>query len=91
MVVSNEERLFNEALCARVKYLRNGRGVTAEEMAKALGVPAERYRKYEARSPLPQYLIERFSIIVGRDIEYVLTGNIRKGRLALVEKLAKPS
>jgi hypothetical protein len=48
---------------------------TAAQMATALGVPAERYRKYEYRSPLPHYLIERFALIVGRDVEYVLTGN----------------
>lgn len=43
-------------------------------MATALGVPAERYRKWEYRSPMPHYLFERFALIVGRDIEYVLTG-----------------
>lgn len=43
-------------------------------MATALGVPPDRYRKYEYRSPLPHYLIERFVLIVGRDIEFVLTG-----------------
>lgn len=76
MVINNEEALFNDALCARVHRLRNERGWTAQQMATALGVPAERYRKYEYRSPLPHYLMERFALIVGREIEYVLTGKV---------------
>ena len=76
MVIDNEEARFNDALCARVHRLRNERGWTAQQMATALGVPADRYRKYEYRSPLPHYLLERFALIVGRDIEYVLTGKI---------------
>lgn len=71
----SDEAAFTEALCARVHRLRNERGWTAQQMATALGVPPDRYRKYEYRSPLPHYLIERFALIVGRDIEYVLTGN----------------
>ena len=74
MGYQSEEAAFNEALCRRVHKLRNDRGWTAEQMATALGVPPERYRKYEYRSPLPQYLVERFALIVERDIEYVLTG-----------------
>lgn len=73
-MVENRELQFNERLCARVHRLRNERGWTAEQMATALGIPAERYRKYEYRSPLPHYLIEQFAVIVGRDIEYILTG-----------------
>lgn len=72
----NEEAQFNEALIARTHRLRNERGWTAQQMATALGVPAERYRKYEYRTPLPHYLIERFALIVGRDIEYILTGKM---------------
>lgn len=77
-MVENREAQFNEAICARVHRLRNERGWTAEQMATALGVPAERYRKYEYRSPLPHYLIEQFAIIVGRDIDYILTGKVTR-------------
>lgn len=73
-MMENEELAFNQALCARVRELRDGKGWTAEQMATALGIPAERYRKYETRSPLPQYLVERFALITDRDISYVLTG-----------------
>jgi transcriptional regulator with XRE-family HTH domain len=90
MVINNEEAIFNDRLCARVQRLRNERGMTAAEMAIALGIPAERYRKYEVRSPLPQYLIERFAIIVGRDVEYVLTGNSTR-RAAYLGEVANSS
>lgn len=73
------EKEFNEAFIARVKRLREQHnGWTSEQMAKALGIPAERYRKYEYRSVLPHYLIEPFAMIVGRDVAYVLTGRSAK-------------
>lgn len=68
------EAEFNDALCARTRCLRKERGWTAEQMAIALGINVDRYRKYESRTPLPHYLVERFALIVGRDIEFVLTG-----------------
>lgn len=89
MVINNEEAIFNDALCARVHRLRNERGWTAAQMATALGVPPERYRKYEYRSPLPHYLVERFALIVGRDTEYVLTGKVTPARAAFNEERRK--
>ena len=74
MTINNEEAAFNEALVARTHRLRNDKNCTSEQMAIALGVPVERYRKYEYRSPLPHYLIERFALICDRDIQYILTG-----------------
>jgi transcriptional regulator with XRE-family HTH domain len=74
MPVWGREQEFNEAFIKRVKRLREERGYTSEQMATALGIPAERYRKYEYRTPLPQYLIEQFAQIVDRDISYMLTG-----------------
>ena len=68
------EKQFNEALLARTKQLREGLGWSQAEMAKALGVPPANYQKYETRTPLPYYLLERFALIVRRDISYVLTG-----------------
>jgi transcriptional regulator with XRE-family HTH domain len=68
------EAAFNADLIARVRALREARGWTQSKMAAYLGIPIDRYKKYESRSPLPQYLIPRFADFVGRDIEYVLTG-----------------
>jgi transcriptional regulator with XRE-family HTH domain len=89
VVIDNEEAKFNDALCARVHRLRNERGWTAQQMATALGVPPDRYRKYEYRSPLPHYLLERFALIVGRDVEYVLTGKLPPAKLKPVESPRK--
>lgn len=72
---------YNAELIARVKTLREGMrtadGVrwTSEQMAKALDIPADRYRKYESRTPLPHELLERFALIVGVTVEYLVTGN----------------
>ena len=77
---AQNEAMFNEALCARVHELRNERGYTSAQMATALGLPAERYRKYEYRSPMPAYLWERFALIVGCDLSYLLTGKTTKAR-----------
>ena len=89
MVGMSEEALFNEALIARTHRLRNERGWTAQQMATALGVPPERYRKYEYRSPLPHYLLERFALIVGRDVEYLLLGKVAPARMIEAERRRK--
>ncbi|SRR6266581_2819467 len=73
-------RTFNETLCQRVQELRQARGWTQEQMARALDIPLDRYKKYEVRSPLPPHLIERFAMLVGREISYVLTGKLDLAR-----------
>lgn len=69
-----EQTRFERELCARTKELRERLGWSAEEMASMLRIPAERYRKYESRSPMPQYLLPTFAAITQRPVEYVLTG-----------------
>ena len=71
---------FNKALCLRVRAFRDAKGWTQERMATALGVPAERYRKYEGRSAMPPYLLTRFATIVEQEISVVLTGKPESGR-----------
>jgi transcriptional regulator with XRE-family HTH domain len=58
----------------RIAHLRRMRGLTQAEMARALGISLDRYKKYEIRSALPIYLIERFARVVGHDIGYIVTG-----------------
>lgn len=89
MAESNEEAAFNEALCARVKRWREEKGWTAAQMATALGVPPDRYRKYEVRSPLPAYLMHRFCLISEADLENLLLGKAR--RRAVPPKLVAKS
>jgi transcriptional regulator with XRE-family HTH domain len=90
MSASNEAS-FNDAYCLRVKTLREKRGWTAERMAAALGIPADRYRKYEVRSPLPPYLVEQFSIIAETSIEFVLTGKSSRQRPDPASSAPQPS
>src|SRR6185312_821333 len=71
------ERAFNVEYCKRVRALREARGYSQEQMADTLGIPPDRYRKYEGRSPLPVYLVPRFALIVGRDVEYAEAGKAR--------------
>lgn len=59
---------------ARVQRLRKERDWSQQQMATAIGVPFERYKKYETRSPLPAYLVPRFAMIVDRSVAYILTG-----------------
>lgn len=69
-----DEARFNDQLCARVQRLRLERDWTQAQVATAIGVPVERYKKYESRSPLPPYLIARFALVMDRSISYILTG-----------------
>lgn len=69
-----EEAQFNDQLCARTQRLRIEREWTQQQMAAAIGVPFERYKKYESRSPMPPYLIPRFAQVLDRSISYILTG-----------------
>jgi transcriptional regulator with XRE-family HTH domain len=78
MILDNDELLFNNAYCERVKRFRTETGMTAAEMADLLGVPADRYRKYESRSPLPHYLIGKFCRVVGCDLEHLILGKARE-------------
>lgn len=82
----NEELIFNNAFRERVKDARDHKGWSQMVMADMLGVPFERYKKYENRSTLPIYLLERFSKLVDRDIQYLVTGKQQKlaGKPSLV-------
>lgn len=64
----------------RVKELREKRGITQQEMADLLGIPLERYKKYEQRSALPAWHLDRFAAIVGKDIGFVITGRATRSR-----------
>lgn len=82
---------FEAELRARIAALRDARGWTQKQMATALGVPVEAYKKYENRvgSVMPSYLIPRFAQFVDRDVAYILTGAAadakRRGPRALAD------
>lgn len=74
----SEEFIFNNGYCERVKRFRGETNMTAEDMADLLGIPADRYRKYESRSPMPVYLTPKFCRIVGCDLEHLILGKPRE-------------
>jgi DNA-binding XRE family transcriptional regulator len=69
---------FRRAFLARTKLLRESVGLSQSEMAQKLGVPLDRYRKYETRSPMPLFLIEPFAAIVGYSVTFIVTGRAGK-------------
>lgn len=68
------EEPYRKAITARLKLLRESAGKSQPEMAEMLGVPLDRYRKYETRTPLPGYLVEAVSKITGYSVTFVVTG-----------------
>lgn len=62
----------NRELIARVAETREAAGYTKKQMAQALDIEYETYRKYENRSPMPHYLIPRFALITHSRMEYLL-------------------
>lgn len=60
---------WNLKFCRRIAELRDARGWTQQQMADALGINLERYKKYETRTPMPHGFVSRFALIVGREIE----------------------
>ncbi|HEX7694602.1 MAG TPA: helix-turn-helix transcriptional regulator [Sphingomonas sp.] len=71
---------YDALYIARVKALRQRKGLTSGQMATLLGVPAERYRKYESRTPMPHALIEQFALITGVTVEFLVTGRRVAGK-----------
>lgn len=74
----SDEFIFNNGYSGRVKRFREETNMSAAEMADLLDIPAERYRKYESRSPLPVYLVPSFCRIVGCDLEHLILGKPRE-------------
>tara|TARA_Y100000310_G_scaffold338756_1_gene429353 strand:+ start:2364 stop:2864 length:501 start_codon:yes stop_codon:yes gene_type:complete len=89
MSVWPEEAAFNDELCARIQRLRVERDWSQQQMAAAIGVPHERYKKYETRSPMPCYLVPRFAQIVDRSIAYILTGKDEYASANRVRRLVR--
>ena len=65
---------YTSQVTARTRKLREAKGWTQSQMALALGVTEEAYRKYETRTPLPLALVERFALITERSVHFVITG-----------------
>ncbi len=71
---------FEAMFIERTKALRAHRGMTSAEMAAALDIPVDRYRKYESRTPMPHDLLERFAIIAGVTLDFLVSGRRVAGK-----------
>ena len=69
---------YIEGVFKRTHELRKARFLSRAQMAQLLGVTAAAYQKYEDRSLLPHFFIEKFCLITGCSIEYFLTGKETK-------------
>lgn len=74
----NEELSFNISFLKRTKEAREKLRWSQTFVADALGIPFERYKKYETRSPLPHYLIVKFCTLTGTDLQFFITGKYTK-------------
>lgn len=77
-MIAETHTAYRIAFCARTRAARMALGWTQKQMAEALGVEQDAYRKYETRSPLPHHLIEPFCEIVGLPVVFLVTGHGRE-------------
>lgn len=74
------ERVYHEAFRARLVGLRLDLGYSQSEMAEALGLSIDNYKKYETRSKFPPHLFNKLALVTHRPLEFIVTGqgpNIR--------------
>lgn len=67
---------YDAALVRRVKELRLRARLSQAQIAMVLGIERETYKKYEQRTPLPQYLYGRFVIVTQSTLEELV--NVEK-------------
>lgn len=65
---------YEEAFRRRVRAARALYTDEPKEMARALGVREDTYYRYETRTMLPHYLIQRFCDITGVTVDYLIKG-----------------
>jgi transcriptional regulator with XRE-family HTH domain len=65
---------YQRGVRRRIRNIREAMGWTQQEMASALGIPLETYRKYELRSMMPLHVILRFAQITHHSLDYIISG-----------------
>lgn len=77
----NAEAAYIGALSQRIKAARLAVNLTQKQVATALGVSLDAYKKYENRenTVLPPHLMEPFAILVRRSVTYIVTGHETPG------------
>lgn len=78
MSEQTEEERFNAALIKRLADLRSKSArykSNQEGFAADLGISRDRYSKYESRTPIRSYLIQKAARLLGVSTEHLLTGH----------------
>ena len=68
------ERAYYSAFRQRLRSIREELDWSQAEMASALGIPLDNYKKYEIRSKFPPHLFEKFALVTHRNIDFIVTG-----------------
>jgi len=71
---------YAKAFVKRVKLIREGSEVTADDVAEYLGVKLDTYYRYESKVAMPHYLISRFLKITSGDAAYLIGLNRRRNK-----------
>ena len=80
MTEKQKQVRYEDQFQARVELARTGARASAgphydrPEMAKALGVPLDRYTRYESRHMMPLYLIPKFCKLTSVTVSWLITG-----------------
>lgn len=67
-------RAYYDAFRQRIRTIREELDWSQAEMASALDIPLDNYKKYEIRSKFPPHLFEKFALVTHRNIEFIVTG-----------------
>jgi DNA-binding XRE family transcriptional regulator len=65
---------YRKAFVQRVRAARTLASKEPAEMAKLLGVRKDTYHRYETRTLLPHYLLEKFCDLTGQELIWLVTG-----------------
>lgn len=68
------ERAYYSDFRQRLVATRRRLEWTQQEMATALGIELENYKKYERRSKFPLHLIEQLALVTHSEIDFIVTG-----------------
>jgi DNA-binding XRE family transcriptional regulator len=76
--------MFKTEFIARTKAMRERSGLTQEQVATAIGVALDTYKKYEQRTPLPHHLVPRFAVVVRATADELF--QVRSGPTRLIDR-----
>jgi transcriptional regulator with XRE-family HTH domain len=68
------ERAYYTGFRDRLRSIRIELDWSQAEMAEALGISLDNYKKYEIRSKFPPHLLEKLALVTHRRIEFIVTG-----------------